>query len=309
MTFCFAFSANPDGIAVVADTRISKDDKQFSDGYQKVFFPTENSFVAVSGILGPLSFLLKDIGDSLSPIAFDRRIDFLRMHLRQRYIDGLEKGHFPGSPDDAFLIYGDVRLQKGPARSRLAQFNFQFSDGKVVFGEKSAPNLGWRCIGTTPPIRRFLANMAAASLQDLEQRSLEIRSKADSLEMTAGRVPYQRLDRRSASFCGSKPGAVLLDSTGPKNGSFRKTLRAFANAQEASGSDVIVEPIQVFGSAALQAIVDQVAVFKNPPLLGIEAISDTWSLATISRRNGIRLYTGDDPNGVMQQFGLIRGIR
>jgi hypothetical protein len=309
MTFCFAFSANPDGIAVVADTRLSYDNNGFSDTYQKVFFPTEDSFIAVSGVLGTFSFLLENIGSILSPVAFDRRIDFLRRHLRQRYIDGIDKRQFEGSPDDAFLIYGDVRFDKGTSRSRLVRFNFQFRDGTVVFGEKSSPKFGWCCIGSAPPTRHFLANTAADCLMDLEERSLVIRADANVLNVTAGRVPYLSLDRRGAVFDHPGGGAVVLDSSGPKNGTFRKTLRAFANQQEASGSESIFEPIQVFGSAALKAIADQVAEFRNPPAIGIETISDTWTLATISRRNGIRLFTGNDPHAAMQQFGLNSGLR
>jgi hypothetical protein len=305
MTFCFAFSASPEGIAVVADTRISMDNEQFSDGYQKVIFPTKDSFIAVSGVLRPLSYLLENITTALSAIAFEHRIDFLRTHLRKRYIDGLEKHHFVGSPDDAFLIYGDVRLKKGPSRCRLFRFDFQFSDGKVVFGEKSSPNSGWQCIGSTPPIRRFLANTAIANLEDFEQRSLEIQVEEDITKVTGSRRPYQRLDFRGATFGHTEFGAVIFDTTGTRNGTLRKTLRAFANARKAS----TIDPIQVLGSVALQAIADQIAVFRNPPLIGIETISDTWSLATISRRNGIRLFTGGDPNGVLQQFGIHTCLR
>lgn len=302
MTFCFAFSANPDGIAVIADTRLSRDEQHFSDGHQKVIFPTEDSFIAISGVWGPISYILRDIGGAISPIPFGRRIDFLRTHLRRRYVEGLEARSFAGSPDDVSLIYGDVRLHKGANRTRLVRFSFQFESGTAEFGERSAPNFGWQCIGVTPALRKFLANTAVASLQDLDQRGLAVRSEPNRLYLTAGRVPYQNLYSRGCSFEPSARAAIHLDSSGPRDGTFLKTLRAFTKANTA------IEPIQVLGSVALRAIAEQVAVFRNPPLSGIEAISDTWSLATISRRNGIRLYTGDDPNGVMALFGLSKGL-
>jgi hypothetical protein len=302
MTFCFAFSANPDGIAVVADTRLSRDEQRFSDGHQKVIFPTEDSFIAISGVWGPLTYILRDIGDAISPVPLSRRIDFLRTHLRQRYVEGLEKRSFAGSPEDANLIYGDVRFHKGANRTRLVRLCFQFESGTTVFGERSAPNFGWQCIGVTPALRKFLANAAVASLQELDQRGLTVRSEPNSLHLATGRAPHQSLYSRGFTFEPSASAAIHLDSSGPRDGTFMKTLRAFTKANTA------IEPIQVLGGAALQAIADQVAVFRNPPLPGIEAISDTWSLATISRRNGIRLYTGDDPNGVMALFGLSKGL-
>ena len=66
-----------------------------------------------------------------------------------------------------------------------------------------------------------------------------------------------------------------------KDETIRKTLRSFLNAQE-TRTKAHLESIQVLGSAVLQAIIAQVEGFRNPLAIGMESISETWSMGNSS---------------------------
>ena len=319
MTFCMAFSANPDGLAVISDTRITQSNS-FRDGFQKTIFPTQNSFVAVSGRVGILAFVLEDVSSILQQIAPDARINTLRKRLKERFNDFVRAGMAQGLADGASIVYGDVRLEKGPTRCRLVRFDLTYSDlGEPKITEQTGTKfsteeakkfpqdqrfseLPWLCIGTIPGTRNFIGNTAMDHVHQYLASGLEITTGVEKKAMkTRGRV-YQEVSVRGTSKPYGGNAAVVFDMGGQPDGSFRKKLRWFAKEQKIKGEHAIIDVIQVLGMAALKRI--QLLMTAIPGAIDLETVSDTWSLATISRRGGLRLVTAEDPNGLTLPFGL-----
>lgn len=316
MTFCLAFSASPDGIAVISDTRITHANG-FNDGFQKIFFPTDNSFIAVAGSVGILYELLTGIAEHLQSVVPDARIDTLRGLLQQRA--RLMAPKMPG--DSASLIYGDVRMEKGPSRCRLIQFDLGWSDtGTSLFREQSggrfaaqqatyfpgemADLLPWLCIGMIDGTRNFIGNTTMAHVRQYLPLGLKIMENVEKSDLTRGRV-YQQVNIRDASnLVGS--GAVVFDTTGPEDRSFRRKLREYANAQAAGGVHTMFDVINTLGIAALKRTEDFVK--EIPGAMGLDTVSNNWALATISRRSGIKLLSDQDPNAITINFALKRDL-
>jgi hypothetical protein len=314
MTFCLAFSASPDGIAVVSDTRITHV-KGFTDGFQKTFFPTENSFIAVAGSLGTLQELLAGVAQHLQPVVPDARIDSLRSLLQQRALRMQSK--VPG--DSASIIYGDVRMQKGPSRCRLVRFDVGWSDlDASLFREQSgdsfaaqqathfpgekADALPWLCIGMIEGTRNFIGNTTMAHVRSYLPLGLNIVETVDKSHIVAhGRVYQQANIRASSNPAGSN--AVVFDMTGPEDGSFRRKLREYANAHAARGLQTTIDVINTLGIAALKRLVNEI-----PGAMGLDTVSNNWSLATISRRSGIKLLSDEDTNALIMNFALKRDL-
>jgi hypothetical protein len=317
MTFCLAFSATPDGIAVISDTRITHVNG-FTDGFQKTFFPTDNSFIAVAGSVGTLHGLLSDLAENLQPVSPDARIDSLRSLLYRR-----ARGMQSKSPADAAsIIYGDVRMQKGPSRCRLARFDVGWSDsGAVVLREQSGENfaaqqathfpgekadaLPWLCIGMVEGTRNFIGNTTMAHVRGYLPLGLRIVGTVDKNHIVAHGSLYQKVNIR-ASSTPTGSGALAFDMTGPEDGSFRRKLREYANVQAANGVHTMVDVINMLGIAALKRTEDFVK--EIPGAIGLDTVSQSWSLATISRRSGIKLLSDEDANAVTINFGLKRDL-
>ena len=70
MTYCYAFNISPDGIGIIADTRLSRVTK-FGDveyeqtSYQKIYCPTDNSFIAFAGTVSQLAKQLDGLSNHL----------------------------------------------------------------------------------------------------------------------------------------------------------------------------------------------------------------------------------------------------
>lgn len=318
MTFCLAFSASPDGIAVISDTRITHV-SGYSDGFQKTFFPTDNSFIAVSGSVGTLRELLEGIAQHLNTVVSDSRIDSLRSLLQQRARRMQSK-----VPDDsASIIYGDVRMERGPSRCRLIRFDVGWSNTGASLsprqqsgasfaaqqatrfpGEK-ADALPWLCIGIMEGTRNFIGNTTMEHVRSLLPLGLNIVETVDKSHILAhGRVYQQVNIRASSNLAGSS--AVVFDMTGPEDGSFRRKLRDYANVHAAQGVHTTIDVINTLGIAALKRTKD--FVNEIPGAMGLDTVSNNWTLATISRRSGIKLLSDEDANALTINFALKRGL-
>ena len=317
MTFCLAFSASPDGIAVISDTRITHVGG-YSDGFQKTFFPTDNSFIAVSGSVGTLRELLEGVAQHLNTVVSDARIDSLRSLLQQRARRMQSK--VPG--DSASIIYGDVRLEKGPSRCRLVRFDVGWSNtGASLSREQSgatfaaqqatgfpgekADALPWLCIGIMEGTRNFIGNTTMAHVRSFLPLGLNIMETVDKSHILAhGRVYQQVNIRASSNLAGSS--AVAFDMTGPEDGSFRRKLREYANVQAAKGVQTTIDVINTLGVAALKRTKEFVK--EIPGAMGLDTVSNNWTLATISRRSGIKLLSDEDANALTMNFALNRDL-
>lgn len=306
MTYCFAFAAPPDGIAVISDTRISLGKRNF-DAQQKVFFPDKNSIIAFSGTVGKLAILLENISHKIASCPVEKRIDALTRELRMRYGEMFRSGQLSIETVESHgmsIIYGDVRFKRNTTITRLVKFDFTLKNGMPNINVQNAERFGWLAMGLTPVLRQFISNTAADRLDELENRGLVIREKPSQKNPFPGKKPYMVMDDRSKSKLKASPISFRLDSSGERDGTYRASLRKFYSEQKKQGINVpILEPIQQFGIAAMQRIASLVEELKRPlnPVPDIHLVSDTWCLATISR-DGTKLYTYKDNDAALVNF-------
>lgn len=319
MTFCMAFFTNPDGIAVIADTRITLSNS-FQDGFQKVIFPTKNSLIAVAGQVEILSFVLLNISAHLEKFTADGRLDALRAQIRDKFKLLLQTSTTLTPEDGASIIYGDMRLEKGPTRCRLMRFDLSIShagepilteqtgksfatdEAKKFPQDKRTHDLPWLCIGLNPGTRNFIGNTAISNVQSLLTRGLKVVANVDSGAIPShGRV-YSEVLIRGSSMPRRGRMVFTLDSSGPADGSFLKQLRGFINEQRKENAHGPGDVIQHLGQIVLKRI--ELLMTEIPGSIGLDTLSETWSLATISRGRGQELMTGTDSNGVTLGFGL-----
>lgn len=84
--------------------------------------------------------------------------------------------------------------------------------------------------------------------------------------------------------------------------SFRRKLREYANVQAAEGVHTMFDVINTLGIAARRRTEDFVK--EIPGAMGLDTVSNNWSLATISRRSGIKLLSDQDANAITINFAL-----
>ena len=320
MTFCLAFSANPDGIAVVADTRLTFY-RRYEDDFQKVIFPTDNSIVCVAGSVRTLRHVLHEISPYLQAIAPPARASAFRARIKERFAAHLSTLSSPDKDDAAAVIYGDIRLGSGPLGARLHRLDLRVQYGRPLFSEATAREfadarprnfqmtrayeLPWLCIGAYESLRDYLGNTAMGSIRDLCRRSLAI-SRAE-LSIGDGLVPYQRMEFRGSTVS-QVPGAFVFSSAGRDDGTFRNRLREYVRMQLRLGEQPVLDPIYVLGSAAMKAIESHVEEFRRGAVRHIDTIGSAWTFATISRDQGIKLSTGPDAAGLTLNFSVKSGL-
>ena len=318
MTFCLAFSASPDGIAVISDTRITYGNG-YSDDFQKIFFPTDNSLIAVSGHVGALRELLTGVAHCLDTVIPEARIDSLRRLLQQRA--QLMKSKV--TSDSVSIIYGDVRMQKGPSRCRLARFDVCWTNtGALHFHEQSGASfaaqqaskfpsekanaLPWLCVGMMESTRNFIGNTTMDHVLSVLSLGLEIAETVDKSHIVRHGRTYQQMNIRASSNLTGGSTAIFFDTTGAEDGSFRRKLRNFADARAAKGVHTTADVINILGIAALKRTKD--FVNEIPGAMGLDTVSNNWTLATISRRSGVKLLSDEDSNALTMNFALSKSI-
>ncbi|GAB3462749.1 hypothetical protein GCM10027321_24680 [Massilia terrae] len=309
MTYCFAFSLNPDGLAVISDTRVTTSTRIY-DGQQKVFFPTPYSFVAVAGNVANLEAMLTGISERLMSVHERDRMDQLIRFLDRRCeqlpsLRGLTEQSL--QREGFAIIYGDTRRHRSGSRARLVRLELRANGEGTAYLDRHVPprDLGWVAIGTAPGTRAFLGNTAAYNLGRLEQRGLVIRVQPSTFTPPPDTPIYSDLTARGVRRPHERQ-ALILDSSGPRDGTFRKVLRQHYREQLQSGNRVHqLSPLVAFATAAKDAIAEQVAEFKTGPgLPDVDGISDTWCIATISNPEGAQLYTETNSGPITSAFSL-----
>jgi hypothetical protein len=310
MTYCFAFSLNPDGLAVISDTRVTTSTRAY-DGQQKVFFPTPYSFLAIAGKLANIESMLAGVSAAILEVHESQRLDQVVRFLdrRCRELPSLKDLTEQSLDREGFaIIYGDTRRHRSGNRARLIRLELRVSsEGAPYLHREVPPNLGWVAIGTAPATRRFIGNTAADSLGSLEQRGLRIRPLPSTYTPPYGTPIITDLTVRGKQRLKERQ-ALQLDSSGPRDGTFRKVLREHYRQQLKAGNPIHqLSPLVVFAAAARDAIAGQVAEFKSGPgIPDVAGISDAWCIATISNPEGAQLYTDRDSGSITSTFSLRR---
>lgn len=292
MTYCFAFSAEPDGIAVISDTRVTFEmagELQVDHGdYLKVLSPKENSLIAVSGGVFELKLLLDELLGAIENVSAARQFDAVHEFLKTRYskifsaLTAYKKSIRPMS-----LIYGDIRHKRGSTKCRLAKYDFRVINGRPAIGFTMGGKFGWFAIGWSQDGRRLLSQAAIENLSEIESRSLRVYEPSSKQNKTL---------YKSHNIENSAPySAFIFDSNGQRDGSFRKTLRQFANNFEANKeANVKLEPMLIMGGTAKNAIEHAMLDARTKGIPDSEAVGTNWTLATLTRRFGYRVHSSSD---------------
>lgn len=283
MTFCFAFKASPDGIAIITDTRLStlnqhNELETLSGNYLKVVSPRENCVIAFSGIIGQIKELIVGLEECLTQINENIQYEeFLRL-TKNRYSEMWQRGVFANAAPEIAIIYSDTRHSHGSTRCRLSRLVFGVKNSKPYVSEETGVELEYVSIGWIPEGRKLLSSRAADALSELESRNLIIDTNCDKL---AASLPISSTVKHS----------VRLDSSGERNFTFRKKLRAYCNSLDKTNqANIAFEPMLIFGAAALRAIESQMHELRKHNIPDHNCIGDNWTLVTLTRRYGLRIH-------------------
>lgn len=290
MTYCFVFNAEPDGIGVVADTRLSQLD--LSNGIQplpghvaKVYGIRERAFVAIAGRTDHVAMILHGIQARLWAADEANWYDIFIEHCENNFRAFCETGIFSKlHPPEAALIYADCRHHRGETRCRAVRLQFGSTDDGPVrrrdnirFGE--AYSIGW-----TVEDRRPLDEAGKDALGDMYNRSLVITESSEHEIRALGHV----------TVGGGPRIGLQLDMTGQPDKSFCPILRRYAAQKFLRGCDVMaIEPVTLMAGAAEMAIYHTMRALREQQIPGCAGVGEEFHSASLTLRHGFRVYNGE----------------
>lgn len=284
MTFCFAFKAPPDGIAIITDTRLSSLNSHdelsaISGDYLKVVSPRDNCVIAFSGMIWQVKELIVGLDECLRQTNENLQYEAFIRFIENRYAGMWQRGAFTHTLPEISLIYSDMRHTHGSTRCRLSRLVFGTKNSEPLISAETSHDLDYVSIGWTLEGRKSLSSRAADALGELESRNLLIDSNCDKL---VALLPISSPVTHS----------VRLDSSGERNYTFRKKLRAYCNSLEKINreNNISFEPMLIFGSAALRAIESQMHELRESNEPYHACVGDSWTLTTLTRRYGVRVH-------------------
>ena len=288
MTYIYAFNAAPDGIGVIADTRLTLVDalgheRASPDQVAKVYPLGLRAFVGIAGTVGHAATILDGLSRVLRSAPESKRYDIFLSHCETR----LERfragpaGSVEQTPE-VQLIYGDIRHKRGQTRCRLIRLEPTIVQGSLKMRRTTASEGLYVAIGWTPEGRRELNTVASEALSETEGRGLEI------TELRAQDI--QELGQHSPNARGFK-----ADSSGPRTGKLRSQLRKYAAHTFSINSNVLaVEPVLLYCGIAQAAIAAKAEQLRSTKAEGIETIGDQWTAASLTLRHSFRIFNNDE---------------
>lgn len=298
MTYCFVFNAEPDGIGVVADTRLSELDltngiRPLPGHVLKVYALRKKAFVAIAGRTDHVAMLLHGIQDRMRTADDSMWYDIFVEHCETNFRIFCEAGLFSQThPPEAALIYGDCRHHRGATKCRAVRLQFGSNEAGPThrrdnIGSGAADSIGW-----SPEGRRPLDEAGKNALGDLYNRSLVISDFSEEEIKELGHV----------TVGGGTRLGIRLDMTGAPDKSFVPVLRKFAAQTFSRGGPVMaVEPITLLCGAAEMAIFHTMRSLRAQALEGCVGVGEEFHSASLTPRHGFRVYNGE-------QFALIGSV-
>ena len=175
-----------------------------------------------------------------------------------------------------------VRHHKGSTKCRLLKLDFKYSGDQPCIGYRNAPSGEWLAIGWSSEGRAALSHAASDALGELESRSLIIRVP-DNEQRQMIIKKHGSLSKNSLT--------VMLDSRGRRDSSFRNVLRKYTNNLPSSSPMTMrFDPTLLFSGAAQKAIERKMKELRQRQFAHHNCVSDTWSVATITLRDGFRIF-------------------
>jgi hypothetical protein len=298
MTYCFVFNAEPDGIGVVADTRLSYFD--LSNGIQplpgqalKIYSLMDRAFVAIAGRTDHVAMLLEGIQTRLQTSDDSKWYDMFVSHCENNFRICCEKGVFSKQhPPEASFIYADCRHHRGETKCRAVRLEFGYTDEGPAHRRKNIPSGNASSIGWTLEGRHLLDEAGMNALGELFNRSLVIEEVFDKSSQAL-------LDATT----GGKPRFGLkLDMTGERDKSFIPVLRKYS-AQKflREGYVMAIEPVTLLAGAAEMAIFYTMRELREQQLPDCAGVGEEFHSASLTLRHGFNVYNGE-------QLELIRPV-
>lgn len=284
MTYLYAFNAEPDGIGVISDTRLTLVStlgqlRVAPDQVAKVSPLGQRAFVGIAGtidhaasILDGLAYVLRSSNDSQWHELFVR-------HCEARLAAYLADGTYSERhPPEVQLIYGDIRHKRGRTKCRLIRLETSNVNGGIKLVRKTATEGQYLAIGWSQEGRRELNAAASDALAEIEGRGLNV-----------SRLPANEIDQIY-----QHPGegrGVKLDSSGPRIGNFRSQLRKYSARTFLRNSNVLaVEPVLLYCGIAQAAIEAKAEELRCREVEGINTVGHQWTPASLTLRHGFRAF-------------------
>lgn len=290
LTYCFVFNAEPDGIGVIADTRLSEID--LTNGISplpgqvlKVYALRERAFVAIAGRTDHVAMLLHGLRDRMRASDDSKWYDVFVEHCETNFRIYCEAGLFSRThPPEAALIYGDCRHHRGETKCRAIRLQFGSTDAgptrrrdNIAFGK--AYSIGWSPEGRGP-----LDEAGKNALGDLYSRSLVISDFSEEEIKELGHMTVE----------GSPRAGLRLDMTGLPDKSFCPVLRKFAAQTFLRGGPIMaIEPVTLLCGAAEMAIFHTMQSLRAQAVESCAGVGEEFHSASLTLRHGFRVYNGE----------------
>lgn len=287
MTYLYAFNAQPDGIGVIADTRLTLIDtvnklRVSPDQVAKVYPLGRRAFVGIAGTVGHVASILDGLAHVLRPVSDSKWYNLFVQHCETRLAACITSGMFSAERlPEVQLIYGDIRHKRGETRCRLIRLETIIVEGSLKMLRKTAAEGQYLAIGWSPEGRRELNVVASDALAEVEGRGLVISESSAEEIRTLGIHP---------------PDAhgFKLDSSGPRIGNFRSQLRKYAARAFLRDSSVMAfEPVLSYCGIAQAAIEAKVVELRGREVEDIETVGDQWTPASLTLRHGFKAFNND----------------
>ena len=300
MTYCYVFNSEPDGIGIVTDTRLSiltrfGEIDIIPEDYLKVYSFTNRSAIILSGKIEHIRIILEGAAETLRITNESKWYDSFIQHCSQKYSYSCQQGIFAeNSLPEIQLIYADIRHRRGSTKCRMVRLEFEYSRNKPKIRRRTALSGEYLSIGWTPQGRRELNVAASNVLYEIESRNLIVRNLSDDEKNNFEGI-HGKLSG-NAHTC-------VLDSSGVKDGAFRKTLRKYCKNSPSiiPGSKMHYEPVMIYAAAASKAISERMVELRRLSAQHHQSVGDKFIISTITQKQGLKLYNGE-------QLNIINGL-
>lgn len=300
MTYIYAFNLEPDGTGVVSDTRLTygsspSDLRVDTEQVAKVYQVGRLAFIAVAGRIDHVAKILEGLVGALKRVPASSWYDTFVTHCDERLAVCIQDQVFSASnPPEFQLIYSDLRHKRGRSRCRLIRIEPRLFNGQLRNARTVAKMGEYVAIGWSEEGRRALNHVASDSLAEIEGRGLEITEPT--------RQEIQALGHHPPDSKG-----IQLDSRGPRDGSFRETLRKYSAGKFLKGEHIVAfEPVLLYGGVAKAAIASKTEELRLIGLEGVECVGTQWTISTLTLRHGIREF---DKDNVVPLTPLVTALR
>ncbi len=304
MTYCYVFNAEPDGVGIITDTRLSSittfgEVDVDPEDYLKVYSPTKRAAIIISGNIRNL----KNILQGVEAIFFEKKeskwFDSFIEKCTDNYLSCCDEGVFSSDIlPQVQIIYADIRHRKGSTKCRMVRLEFYFENGEPKIARRYAMTGQYLSIGWSPEGRHELNESASYALCELDSRSLIIR-KATKDEIKSIEKVNGKLKNNSV--------LSVMDSSGDKDGTFLKKLRKYCKKlPRFSQTTMHYDPVMVFSAAAVNSIEIRMDELRKKSLQYHETVGNTFVISTLTQKQGFKQYSDKELRAINGLFSMPR---